>query len=163
MSNKKREEIEKPEGHFCFACGTANPIGLNMQFYREDDTVCCEITLGRYHGGWENMAHGGVITTLLDEVMSWAILYFKRTFFVTRKIEVKYVRPVLIGTPLTARGRVMDASEAPRIMTKGEIRDDQGRLLVRSQGEFVELSKEDLSSVPEGMKKEMLSLFERFS
>lgn len=162
MSEEERVAIEKPEGHYCFACGTANPIGLKLQFYRSGDAVCSDITLGKYHEGWENMAHGGIITTLLDEVMSWTVMYFRKSFFVTRRMQIKYVRPVLIGKPLTVRGRLVDKSESPKITARAEIRDSEGALLVRSLGEFLTISKEKLSIVPEGLKEEMRSLFERF-
>ena len=90
-------------------------------------------------------------------------MYFKRVFFVTRKMEVKYVKPVLVGIPLTVSGRLLDDSDPPKIRTRAEIRDDKGGLLVKSSGEFVELPKERLSSVPEQMKEDMLSLFKSFS
>lgn len=160
---EKRVDIEKPEGHHCFACGTANPIGLNLKFYCRGDAVCSDITLGKYHEGWQNIAHGGIISTLLDEVMSWAIMYSKKTFVVTRKMDIKYVRNVLIGTPLTVTGRFVDNAKPPLVKAKAEIRDDEGRLLVRSNGEFVVLSEERLSTVPRSFKDEMFSLFERFS
>jgi acyl-coenzyme A thioesterase PaaI-like protein len=162
MSEEKRVTIKKLQGHNCFACGTANPIGLNLQFYRFGDAVYSDITLGKNHVGWENVAHGGIVSTLLDEVMSWTIMYFKKIFLVTRKMEVKYIRPVLIGTPLIIRGEVMDDSRPPRIKARADIRDNESNLLVRSLGEFVELPMEKLSSVPEGLKEEMLSLFENF-
>ena len=162
MSEDERVAIEQLEGHNCFACGTANPIGLNLQFYRSGDSVCSEITLGKYHEGWQNMAHGGIISTLLDEVMSWTIIYFKKVFFVTRKMEVKYVNPVLVGTPLTVRGMLMDESEPPKIRARADIRNEKGRLLVKSTGEFIILPKEKLSSVPDDLKQDMLSLFRKF-
>ena len=162
MSAGKKVGIEKLQGGYCFACGTANPIGLNLQFYRFDDSICSDITLGKYHEGWQNMAHGGIISTLLDEVMSWTIIYFKKAFFVTRKMEVKYVNPVLVGTPLTVKGMLRDESEPPKITARAEIRDGKGKLLVRSKGEFVILPKERLSSVPDDLKQDMLSLFKRF-
>ncbi len=162
MAKKERFDIVKLQGHNCFACGTENPIGLNLQFYRLGNAICSDITLGKNHEGWENMAHGGIISTLLDEVMSWAVIYFKRTFFVTRKIHMKYVRPILIGIPLTVKGRLVDAPKGPKIEVKGEIRDDEGRLLVKSTGEFAVIPHEKLSSVPEGLKKDMLSLFKGF-
>ena len=164
MSSEKKVPIEKLQGGCCFACGTANPIGLNLQFYQLGDAVCSDITLGKYHEGWQNMAHGGIISTLLDEVMSWTIIYFKKVFFVTRKMEVKYVNPVLVGIPLTVKGILRDESAPPRITVRAEIRDDKkGRLLVRSKGEFVVLSKERLSSVPDDLKEDMVSLFRRFA
>ena len=159
---EKRVDFEKPEGHRCFACGTANPIGLNLKFYSLGDAVCSEITLGKYHEGWQNLAHGGIISTLVDEVMSWAIMYSKKTFVVTRKMDIKYVRNVVIGTPLKVTGRLVDDANPPKVKAKAEIRDDKERLLVRSSGEFVVLSEERLSTVPTSFKDEMFSLFERF-
>jgi len=161
--NEERIDIPKIEGHHCFACGTENPKGLNLHFYRSGDAICTDITLERNHEGWENIAHGGIISTLIDETMSWAILFFKRVFFVTRKMEVKYVRPVLIGVPLTVTGKIRDDSAYPKIRAAAEIRDDQGNLLVRSTGEFVELPQERLPGLPEDYKREMISLFEKFS
>lgn len=162
MTEEKRVEIEKPNGHYCFACGTANPIGLNLDFYRVGDMVCSEVALDKVHVGWENIAHGGIISTLLDEVMSWAIMYRKKVFLVTRNMSVKYVRPVSIGMPLTIRGWLVDDSEPPKIKARAEIRDDQERLLVRSRGEFVELSEKQLSLIPKEVKREMDALFEKF-
>ncbi|MBU0733140.1 MAG: PaaI family thioesterase [Proteobacteria bacterium] len=162
VEEEKRVDIQKPEGHYCFACGTENPIGLNLKFYRLGDAVCSDITLGRYHEGWQNIAHGGIISTLLDEVMSWAIMYSKKTFLVTRKMDIKYVRNVSIGIPLTVTGKLVDDSAPPKIRARAEIRDDQGRLLVRSNGEFVALSGKQFSSVPTSFKNQMSSLFESF-
>jgi acyl-coenzyme A thioesterase PaaI-like protein len=162
MGEQDRIDLPKLQGHYCFACGTANPIGLDLHFYRLGESICTDITLGKYHEGWQNVTHGGIISTLLDEVMSWTIMYFKKVFSVTRKIEIKYVKPVLIGTPLTVAGRLMDDTKPPKIQTRAEIRDDKGGLLVRSSGEFVVIPEEKLSSVPDGQKEEMLSLFKRF-
>jgi uncharacterized protein (TIGR00369 family) len=155
-----RIEIPKPKGHCCFACGTANPIGLNLQFYLHGEHLCTDITLDRNYEGWENMVHGGILSTLLDEVMSWTIIVFKRVFFVTRKMEVKYIRPVTIGTPVTVKGRLVDGSRPPRIRARAEVLDGGGTVLARSTGEFVILPEERLSVVPEGLKKDMNDLFE---
>lgn len=156
--------LEKVDGHTCFACGTANPIGLQMNFYRQGDRICSDMTLGEYHVGWENIAHGGIISTMLDEVMSWTVLYFKRSFFVTRKMDIKYVRPVPVGKPLTVQGSISGNSYTAgteKVRVKGRIVDKEGHLLARSTGEFVLLPKEKLEDVPEGMKQEMLALFEK--
>jgi hypothetical protein len=48
------------------------------------------------------------------------------------------------------------------VKAKAEIRDNEGRLLVRSNGEFVVLPEERLSTVPKSFKDEMFSLFESF-
>lgn len=161
MTKEKRIEIPKPQGHGCFACGTANPIGLNLQFYLEGESLCSDITLGKNHEGWGNMAHGGILSTLLDEVMSWTIIVFERVFFVTRKMEVKYIKPVMIGTPLTVKGSLADASKNPKIKAKAEVCDQEGAIYARARGEFIVLPEDRLFLVPEGLKQDMNELFQR--
>ncbi|MGD8228950.1 MAG: PaaI family thioesterase [Desulfobacteraceae bacterium] len=158
---EERIDLPKLQGHHCFACGTANPKGLDLHFYRYGETICTDITLDRHHEGWENVAHGGILSTLLDETMSWTIIFFRRIFFVTRKMEIKYIRPVPIGVPLTIKGQIADDSTPPIIKAKAEILSGDGHLMVRSVGEFVVVPEEKLSMVPEGLKKDMNELFER--
>ncbi|MBW1681495.1 MAG: PaaI family thioesterase [Deltaproteobacteria bacterium] len=162
MNGTEKAPLAKPEGHLCFACGTANPIGLNMTFYRDGEHVCSEVALGRYHVGWEKVAHGGIIFTLLDEVMSWTVMYWKKAFFVTRKMDVKYVRNVPIEVPLTVCGRILDDSQPPKVRARAEIRDGRGALFVRAHGEFVLLERDQLHIMPEQQQRQMLELFERF-
>ena len=154
--------MSKPSGHHCFACGTDNPYGLHLDFYAADGHVCTDVTLDRYRVGWEGIAHGGMISTLLDEVMSWTILYFRRVFFVTRKMEVRYVKPVPVEESLTVKGRLGKERRAPKIEVHAEIVDGKGSQLARSTGEFVELTGDRLSLIPAELKEDMNSLFERF-
>ena len=161
MNKSDRIPITKPQGYHCFACGTANPIGLKLEFYRQGETVSAEITLQKVHEGWENVAHGGIISTLVDEVMSWTVMCAKRKFIVTRKMNLKYVKPVVIGVPLTITGKLLDDGKPPRITAQADVRDEHGRLLVRGSAEFIAVTGEDLSSVPEGLKKDMLAVFAR--
>ena len=162
MTEEERVDIPKLVGNGCFACGTANPIGLNLSFYRSGEWICSEFTLRENYEGWGGMAHGGIISTVLDEIMSWAILYFRRVFFVTRKMEVKYIKPVPTGIPLKARGRLLDEGNELIIRSHAQIVDHNGKILSRATGEFVELPPERLSFVPENMKQDMRRLFDRF-
>lgn len=163
--NEKQPKIWIPKlnGYHCFACGTANPIGLNLAFYRRGDTVCSDVTLSKNYEGWENMAHGGIISTILDEVMSWTVMILKKTFLVTRKMDIKYVKPVPIDVPLTIVGRMTDSSEFPIMKAQGEVRDQEGKLLVKGGAEFFSVSGERLSGVPERLKRDMLTLFEQMA
>ena len=160
--NDKKTPIPQLEGQTCFACGTANPIGLKLKFYSSGDAICTDIKLDKYYEGWTNMAHGGIISTLLDETMSWTIIYFKRVFFVTRKMEIKYIRPIPVEKPLLVQGRLLESTDDIKMKVKAEIMDSNGSVLARGIGEFVMLPRDRLSSVPEEMKKEMTELFNQF-
>ena len=60
--------------HNCFACGTLNAHGLHLVFHVEQGRSWTELTLDRAFEGWEGIAHGGIVCTILDEVMAWALV-----------------------------------------------------------------------------------------
>ena len=159
--NEEKIDMPKLDGHHCFACGTENPKGLNLHFYRHEDFICADFIPDKLYEGWDNVVHGGILSTLLDEVMSWTIIYAKKTFMVTRNMTVKYIRPVEVGTPLIVRGRIVDDSKVPKLTVMAEIRDTEGRLLTKGQGVFIMLSREDMLSVSEKSKQEMIDVFDR--
>lgn len=162
MESSGRIELRKPKGRRCFACGLANPIGLKLSFYVEGDMVKSDLTIGPLYEGWGNMVHGGIISTLIDETMSWAVMYFKKVLFVTRKMELKYIRPVPTNLPLRASASIVSEEKGPLIRARAEIRDLSGGLLVRGSGEFVAMAPEKLTNVPEDEKEEMLELLNSF-
>ncbi len=161
VTKANKLKIKKPEGYLCFACGTANPIGLNLEFYVSHDKINTEITLSRYHAGWSDIAHGGIISTILDEVMSWAILYFKRSFFVTRKLEIKYIKPVKTGEPLVASGSMLTCCGDDKIVNvAGELRDNRNSLLAKAKGEFIIIRREDIKPGFKESEKEIFTLID---
>ena len=155
------EGIPKLEDSNCFACGTANPIGLNLSFYRQGDWVCSDITLEKNYEGWENMAHGGIVSTLLDEVMAWAVIYFKKIFFVTRSLKIKYIRPVPLDKSLTVKGKVIEGQNRHLCRARGLIQDEGKNILARGDATFAILSDKDLHLVPHRVKSQMDNLFNR--
>ena len=112
----KNNRIPLPHinGYNCFACGSENPIGLHMKFFLENDVIVSELVLGQNFAGWENLVHGGIISTILDEVVGWTILALKRKYFVTRKIDVRYLRPVPVGSRVRVQGKIISESKNGR-------------------------------------------------
>lgn len=161
-ADNNREIIPKLKGYNCFACGTANPIGLRLGFYRQGDYICSDIILGKNYEGWQNMAHGGIASTLLDEVMSWAMIYFRRVFFLTRSMKIKYLRPVPLHRLLTIKGKLIEGRNRRLCMARGFIQDDDKNILTRAEASFAILSDEDLYLVPDRLKQEMNNLFKLF-
>jgi acyl-coenzyme A thioesterase PaaI-like protein len=156
------KNIPKLKDHHCFACGTANPIGLKLTFYRRGEYVCSDIKLGKNYEGWENMAHGGIISTLLDEVMGWTVIYFKKVFFVTKGMNVKYISPVPLHRLLTIKGRIIEEENSYSCKTLGIVQDEGENILARGEATFAILSEADLYMVSDRLKKEMKDLFGKF-
>jgi acyl-coenzyme A thioesterase PaaI-like protein len=155
----KRIEIPKIEGYSCFGCGTRNPIGLNMSFYCLGNTVRSDLSLKDYHVGWENLAHGGMISTVLDEIMAWTVIAFERVFFVTRSIEVRYLRPVSVNVPLTAVGEIKSVSPPKGCSVQGALLDAEGVKLATAWAEMTYIPEKRLSMLPEGYTRDMTELF----
>lgn len=102
--------------HNCFACGTLNTNGLGLALHLEHERSWTELTLDRRFEGWEGIAHGGIVSTILDEVMAWSLVA-SDNWGVTARLAVDFRRPVPIDTPIRADGwvtrsrrRVVDTS-----------------------------------------------------
>jgi acyl-coenzyme A thioesterase PaaI-like protein len=126
--------------HGCFGCGDRNEIGLHLAFYRSDHGVCGRFTPRQEHEGYMRMTHGGIVSTVLDEAMSWAVIDSGR-LAVTAKMAVEFRRPVLSGEELTITARVTrDRGRA--VEAEGELRSSDGELLVTSSALFIRVSEE---------------------
>jgi acyl-coenzyme A thioesterase PaaI-like protein len=108
------------------------------------------------------MAHGGIISTLLDEIMSWTVIYFKKAFSVTRRMQVRYLKPVPVEIPLTAKGTITSEGKSRICKAEAVLLDGEGNVLAKSEGDFAVLSSEKLTVLPEDYKKQMLELFEKY-
>jgi acyl-coenzyme A thioesterase PaaI-like protein len=91
------------EPHNCFACGTLNASGLGLLLHVEPGRSWVELTLDPRFQGWEGIAHGGIVCTILDEVMAWALVGGD-DWGLTARLRVDLKRPVLVGQDLRAEG-----------------------------------------------------------
>ena len=87
---------EKLDGHNCFACSHGNPLGLKMEFYEQGEYIISEWEPSKHYGGYENILHGGIQATLLDEIASWTIQVKLKTAGVTANIDLRYKKTVYV-------------------------------------------------------------------
>ena len=105
MSTLLREHTGPKQYRNCFGCGADNPIGLRLQYRREGDAVVTEFTPGDEHEGWPGIVHGGIITTLLYEVME-NFAYQNGTIAMMRGMSTNFRRPAKTGKRITATARL---------------------------------------------------------
>jgi HAD superfamily hydrolase (TIGR01509 family) len=84
----------------CFACGEDNPIGLKLKPVYDGERVWAEFTAGECHQGWDNVIHGGILYSLLDEVTAYAMLCHGIDFGVTAKSEIRFKQVAPIKQPI---------------------------------------------------------------
>ncbi len=122
--------------HHCFGCGPLNPSGLRMQFFSDDVTVRSRLTVPDHLGGWDTLVHGGVIATIMDEIMSWAAIYLLKRIILTKSMTVDFITPIRIGEPLQAEGRVLEKANDKEAVMVGTLINDAGRICAKSRGTF---------------------------
>jgi len=129
----------------CFGCGTANPVGLHLQFYStENGGVICDIAVPDTYEGPPGYVHGGIIATLLDETMSKAVR-LSGAVAMTARMEVDYKRPVPSSAadapkPVRLEGRVV-RSEGRKHWLEARIVNADGIELAIGKGLFISISQ----------------------
>jgi len=131
-------ERKKEDTHYCFGCGKENPIGLKLQFHWEGELLTGEFIPLDEHQGYPGMTHGGIIATLLDEVMANA-LFSKGIFVVTAEMNVRYIHKVPTGKKLRLCSRLLNHHKR-LYEVEGWIEDGEGKVLARGQAKMLSIS-----------------------
>jgi len=132
---------KQPNSRMCFVCGIDNPIGLHLHLYTDDEGRCITHFQPRpEHQGYPGQLHGGIISTLLDEVMG-RVLTNKNVWAMTGRLEIRFARPVPLDQELTIVGE-LTRSRSRVYEAKGEIRLPDGTVLVEGSGFYVRIPDE---------------------
>lgn len=97
MKRRILNPYNKLSEHKCFACSDHNPIGLKLEFYEEDEYLKAEWIPKPQYQGYYQVVHGGIQSTLMDEVGSWCCQIKLKRAGVTRNLNVKYRKPLYIN------------------------------------------------------------------
>ena len=76
------------EGYDCYGCCHDNPIGLHMDFYEDGDDIVCFWNPQQHFQGWVDPLHGGIQSTLIDEIASGNMRVYK---------DGKYIDPMTLS------------------------------------------------------------------
>jgi acyl-coenzyme A thioesterase PaaI-like protein len=124
------------EPHNCFACGSLNSNGLQLDLHVQGERCWTELSLPVRFQGWDGIAHGGIVCTILDEVMAWALV-FHDNLGLTARMSVEFKRPIELGRPFRAEGWVTE-SHRRILRTAARIVDvERGDLLATAEGTYV--------------------------
>ncbi len=126
-----------PYSKSCFVCGEENPLGFRLEFYKEGNEVRAEVVIPEHFIGYKGYAHGGIVSALLDEAMSWAASIFggERLLYMTVEINVRFKKPVPVGKKLLLRGWVADKKRS-LVYTESSL-SLEGTELASGKGKFL--------------------------
>jgi acyl-coenzyme A thioesterase PaaI-like protein len=130
--------------NYCFVCGKDNPKGFKIQVrYLEAEMAAeTELALPREFQGWADVIHGGILATMLDELMAHAVWHFAGPGL-TLSMEVRFHQPLKPDEPILVRG-VLHTQNGSRRLAEGEIiRLADGTRVASGKSRFLLLDKKD--------------------
>ena len=124
----------------CFACGKANPHGLKLPVVENAGVVELDYTVPEEFAGWQGVVHGGIVATILDELLAYAYNRSDRSML-TAEMTVRYRRPVRTGQPIHGSGRITE-DRGRLIIAEARLFDQSGTLLAEATGKLMRASRE---------------------
>ena len=106
---KVKNPFHGTPGYHCFGCSPDNGIGLHLQFLDEGEYLTTEWEPDPDLQGYNNILHGGIQATLMDEIASWYVYAKMKTAGFTSKLEARYKHPVYINKgPLKLKAKLVE-------------------------------------------------------
>lgn len=121
----------------CFACGPHNAEGLHLHFEQDGtEGARTQVTLPPHLQGYREIAHGGIVMMLLDEVMAHTCRFINEKAM-TASCDVRFRGPVPLGRRLTVRGRYKERRRNFLYLEATVSLEDQA--LATAEGTFLSL------------------------
>jgi len=135
------DKVVLEDDHFCFACGSQNKEGLNVQWVVEGKTTHTTFVAEKKFQGWKGVVHGGILATLLDEAMT-RLAWIVCGGALTAEITVRYLEPAKVGEKLFVFGEIVSENKRISQMVSYISRGGQdGPVVARATGKAVRVGK----------------------
>lgn len=135
INKSKLKLIPNSQEQTCFGCGVSNKHGLHMEFFTDSEQLYSFLKIPVSMAGWDRTVHGGVVSTVLDEIMGWGVIYLCKKLGVTKKITVEFIKPVFTDDEITVVGNLEKKSDRSVIMS-GQIYNSDSLLCATGSAEF---------------------------
>lgn len=129
----------------CYGCGSDNPVGLKLRYRNEGEMVVTDFVPLEEHQGWPGITHGGIIASVLYEVME-NYTYQNGIIAMMRGMETRFRKPIITGQPITARSWLVE--ESGRILkVAGSLTTTDDVLLAQGNAELMLLNEDQIKKL----------------
>lgn len=124
------------DDNYCFVCGSRNSHGLKLTFTPDENTgeVTSKAVFSRRFQGWKGVLHGGIISTVLDEIMIKAADK-KGLRCVTAELTVKFKKPAFTDTQYLLKGSVKEVKKK-LALTEGVVLGPDNEIIATAAGKM---------------------------
>jgi acyl-coenzyme A thioesterase PaaI-like protein len=68
-----------------------------MEFYKDGDEIVSKWDPSEHYQGFHDILHGGIQSTMMDEIASWVVFIMFDTAGMTYQLNVRFRKPVVIS------------------------------------------------------------------
>ena len=122
-------------GDNCFVCGKDNPIGLKLVFEYSKNSAFCSFSLSKEFEGYNNIIHGGIISTILDESMAKVVIN-SGFIGITGFIEIKFLNPLYVDKRAKVFSKIVE-SKKRIFFTTAKIIDEDKQVIAKAKAKFI--------------------------
>ena len=135
------ESMERPrklERSSCFACDPRNARGLHLDFHEtEGGRMAAQWLPDQELEGFRGIAHGGIVSTVLDEAMAKAVAA-TGIDALTAEMRVRFRREVSTAVPVLVEGWV-ESRKRRMFRTEASLTATDGSELAHAWAVFLEV------------------------
>ncbi len=130
---------------FCFACGEKNLSGLKLKIEPREERVgshsrkiaVSEFIFSKEFQGYGGVVHGGILSTVLDELMIYA-LFYENMPTVTAKMEVVFRKKAFVEELLKGKAWILKVRDK-MAEAEAEIMDSKNEIIASGKGLFAKV------------------------
>lgn len=126
----------------CFGCRGEREGGLQLAIVEAEGGVTCDFTATSRYQSYPGIVHGGIVSTILDEVMAHCVAVLLGRLCVATTLRVKFVEPLRAGRSYRVRARVLDDVERDDAVhrVEAEIVDSRSEMVACASGSYLWLT-----------------------
>ena len=120
----------------CFVCGPNNRHGLGVTFSLDGEVCRGRFTAEDHHCGFDGITHGGIIFSLLDDVMA-NCLYLRGLRCFTGKADIRFRQPLPTGQEVVLEGRILKQKRKLAVIESCAKRADNNEIVAECTATFM--------------------------
>jgi uncharacterized protein (TIGR00369 family) len=103
---------DDPEVYQCFGCSPYNEFGLQLEFWEDGDELVSFWNPRPILQSYPKVLHGGIQSTLLDEIAGWMVYVKCGTVGLTAEMKVRFKKPLRIDEgKITIRAKLLEQNK----------------------------------------------------
>ena len=131
--------------HFrsCFGCGEDHETGLHMRMHAGKAlTIDGTFTVTKHHQGAPGLAHGGLLSAAIDEVLG-SLNWLLGEPAVTGRLECEFIKPVPVGSVLHIHAEIVGTQRRKVFaVASARLNSESGPIAIEARAIFIQVSVE---------------------